>query len=259
MDQGFIFPEYPEQVVVSYYQAGTICDYIAEHWGNDALMGMVQSFTALKTTPEAIQTNLHESPEQFDKDYAAWLDKRVGATVKNFDKWREQLKALVAMKDNDAVIAAAPAVIQLYPEYVDDANAYEYLAVAEYERRGGESPETLKKLAALEEELGHAKEAAATLDHLNFIYPEDEDLHRKLGTLWLAQGNNAGAVREYQAVLAMKPLDMASAEFDVARAYMAEGDKAKAEESVLASLEAAPGFKLAQKLLLEIEAGKSGP
>jgi hypothetical protein len=34
---------------------------------------------------------------------------------------------------------------------------------------------------------------------------------------------------------------------------MAEGDKAKAEESVLASLEAAPGFKPAQKLLLEIE------
>jgi len=88
---------------------------------------------------------------------------------------------------------------------------------------------------------------------LNFIYPEDEEMHRKLGELWLAQGNTAGAVREYQAVLAMKPLDMASAEFDVARAYYAEGDKAKAEESVLASLEAAPGFKPAQKLLLEIE------
>jgi Tfp pilus assembly protein PilF len=42
-------------------------------------------------------------------------------------------------------------------------------------------------------------------------------------------------------------------EFDVAKAYMAEGDKAKAEESVLASLEAAPGYKPAQKLLLEIE------
>jgi hypothetical protein len=36
------------------------------------------------------------------------------------------------------------------------------------------------------------------------------------------------------------------------------GDKAKAEDSVLASLEAAPGFKDAQKLLLEIEAGKTG-
>ncbi|MGA1981411.1 MAG: tetratricopeptide repeat protein [Acidobacteriaceae bacterium] len=276
MDQGFIFPEYPEQVLVSYWQAGTICDYISERWGNDAILGMVHSFAALKTTPEAIQDNLHESPEQFDKDYATWLDKSVGTTVANFDAWRAQLKALVGMSeknDDDGVIAAAAAVIKLYPEYVEDANAYEIVANAQlikgnkqlaadalrlYELLGGESPKTLEKLASLEVDLGHPAAAAATLDQLNFIYPEDEDLHRKLGGLWLAQGNYAGAVREYQAVLAMKPLDMASAEFDLAKAYYAGGDKAKAEDSVLASLEAAPGFKDAQKLLLEIEAGKTG-
>jgi Flp pilus assembly protein TadD len=276
MDQGFIFPEYPEQVLVSYWQAGTICDYISERWGNDALMGMVHSFAVLKTTPQAIQDNLHESPEQFDKDYAAWLDKRIGPTVANFDTWREQLKALVGMsekKDDDGVIAAAAVVIKLYPEYVEDANAYEIVANAQlikgnkqmaadalrlYELLGGENPKTLEKLASLEVDLGHPQEAAATLDQLNFIYPEDEDLHRRLGDLWLAQGNNAGAVREYQAVLAMKPLDMALAEFSVAKAYYAAGDKAKAEDSVLASLEAAPGFKDAQKLLLQIEADKSG-
>jgi hypothetical protein len=281
MDKGFIFPEYPEQVLVSYYQAGTVCDYIVERWGNDAILGMVQSFAERKTTPEAIQANLHEAPEQFDKEYAAWLDKRVGATVGNFDKWREQLKALVGMakssKDDagdDAVIAAAKAVIALYPEYVEDANAYEYLADAEltkgdkqaaadaltgYEKEGGEDPKMLKKLASLEEDLGQPKDTAATLDRLNFIYPEDEDLHRQLGGLWLAQGNAAGAVREYTAVLALKPLDMASAEFDVAKAYLAAGDKAKAEDSVLASLEVAPGYQPAQKLLLEIEGSKGGP
>jgi Flp pilus assembly protein TadD len=271
LDQGFIFPDYPAQVLVSYWQAGTVCDYIAERWGNDAILGMVHSFGALKTTPEAIQDNLHESPEQFDKDYAAWLDKRVGTTVKNFDEWRKQLKALVGMSqknDDDGVIAAATAVIKMYPEYVEDANAYEIVANAQlikgnkqvaadalrlYELVGGEDPKTLEKLASLEEDLGHPKEAAATLDQLNFIYPEDEDMHRKLGGLWLAQGNAAGAVREYSAVLAMKPLDKASAQFDLARAYLAAGNKAKAEESVLASLEAAPGFKPAQKLLLEIE------
>jgi tetratricopeptide (TPR) repeat protein len=182
--------------------------------------------------------------------------------MKNFAK---------AVKDNqdDVIIAVAPALIKMYPQYIGDANPYEFLADSElikgdkqaamnalmgYEKMGGESPAALKKLASLEEELGHPKEAAATLDHVNFIYPEDEDLHRRLGTLWLAQGNDSGAVREYTAVLAMKPLDMASAEFNLAQAYLAQGDKAKAEESVLASLEAAPGFKPAQKLLLEIEA-----
>jgi cellulose synthase operon protein C len=272
MDQGFIFPEYPSQVIVSYFQAGTICDYIQEKWGADALLGMVHSFAALKTTPEALQANLHVSPEEFDKQYAAWLDKRVGTTVANFDKWRAQLKALVGVaKDPDAVIAAAPEVIKLYPEYVGDANAYEYLASAQlvkgnkqaaadvlktFEKMGGQSPGALKDLASIEEELGHPKDAAATLERLNFIYPEDEEMHRKLGALLLAQGNAAGAVREYSAVLAMKPLDVASAQFDVAKAYFAAGDKGKAEESVLGALEVAPGFKPAQKLLLEIEAGK---
>ena len=80
----------------------------------------------------------------------------------------------------------------------------------------------------------------------------------KLGELWLAQGNNAGAVREYGAVLALNPLDRATAEFNLAKAYLAAGDRAKAEECVLASLEAAPGFRPAQKLLLELEEKKSG-
>jgi Flp pilus assembly protein TadD len=100
------------------------------------------------------------------------------------------------------------------------------------------------------------KEAAATLDQVNFIYPEDEGLHRELGKLYLAQGNNAGALREYEAVVAMKPLDKAQAEYDVAKAYLASGDKAKAEDSVLSSLEAAPDFKEAQKMLLELEGTK---
>ena len=122
----------------------------------------------------------------------------------------------------------------MYPEYIGDASAYEYLAAAQllkgnklaaadtltaYDKMGGQSPDTLKDLASLEEELGHPKEAAATLERINFIYPEDEALHRKLGALLLAQGNAAGAIREYSAVLAMQPLDKASAEFDVAKAY----------------------------------------
>ena len=271
MDQGFIFPEYPSQVVVSYFQAGSICDYIKQRWGDDQLLEMVHSFATLKTTPEVIQKDLQMTPEEFDKAYMAWLEKRAGQTAANFDAWRKGLKELAALaeaKQNDAVVKAAPEVLRMYPEYVGDANAYEFLAVAQlakgdkqgamptltaYEKMGGESPETLTKLASLEEELGHAKEAAATLDRINFIYPESEGLHRHLGELWLAQGNYAGAVREYSAVLALKPLDKASAEFDLAQAYFAAGEKDKAEESVLLALETAPGFRPAQKLLLQIK------
>ena len=274
LDQGFIFPKYPDQVIVSYWQGGTICDYITERWGSDALLAMAHSFGALKTLPQVFQEDLKITPQQFDTDYMAWIDKHWGDTAKNFNTWKDQLKALVKSaeaKDDDAVIAAAPKVIALYPEYVEDANAYELLAKAqlnkgnkqaamdalkEYEKRGGEDPTTLKNLAMLEDGLGRKKEAAATLELVNFIYPEDEGLHRDLGKLLLAQNDSAGGLREYQAVVAMKPLDKAQAEYDVAKAYLAAGDKAKAEESVLSSLEAAPDFKEAQKLLLDLEGTK---
>ena len=50
-----------------------------------------------------------------------------------------------------------------------------------YEKIGGRNPRALKQLASLEEEQGKPEAAAATLDRLNYIYPVDEDLHRRLG------------------------------------------------------------------------------
>jgi lipopolysaccharide biosynthesis regulator YciM len=47
-------------------------------------------------------------------------------------------------------------------------------------------------------------------------------------------------------------VDKAGAEFNLAQAYFAAGRKDKAEESVLAALEIAPGFRPAQKLLIEL-------
>jgi len=53
------------------------------------------------------------------------------------------------------------------------------------------------------------------------IYLEDESAHQHLGDLDLELGNGAGAVREFQAVLAgSKPLDPAGAHFGLARAFV---------------------------------------
>jgi cellulose synthase operon protein C len=281
LDRGFVSPEYPAQVIVSYYQAGTICDFIGSKWGEDKLLAMAHDYGDVKPTPEVLQKEFSLSPEDFDKQYMAWLNERDGKIAANFDDWRTKIKALVELeransKDYDKILTQAAEVRDLYPQYVDEANAYEYMAqahlakgdkkaavadLAAYQKAGGQAPATLKKLASLEEELGDGKAAAATLDRINFIYPvHDEDLHRKLGELWLAQGNYAGAIREDKAVVAMKPLDKAGAQYNLAQAYFAAGQKDRAEETVLAALEAAPGYKPAQKLLLEIEkpgAGKS--
>jgi tetratricopeptide (TPR) repeat protein len=272
LDRGFIFPEYPAQVIVSYFEAGSICDYIKSKWGEGKLLDMVHSYAQRKTTLAVIQEDLGVSPDEFDKQYLQWVNDRYGKMAANLDAWQKAMVKLAQaseQKQYGAVIQQGEAVRSMYPEYIGDANVYQFLASADlaqgdkkpaaevlthYEEMGGEDPSILKKLASLEEELGQPKEAAATLDRINYIYPvKDEDLHRHLGDLWFAQSNYPGAIREYSAVVALNPLDKAGAQFKLAQAYYASGQKDKAEESVLAALEAAPGYRPAQKLLLEIE------
>jgi TolA-binding protein len=206
-----------------------------------------------------------------------WLNKQVGTEVANFDEWVKGLKALAQVakdKQYDAVLEQGEKIRKMYPDYVYTANAYEFLAEAylakenkksaqevltDYEKRGGRNPEALKKLAALEEGAGDPVAAAATLDRINYFYPvNDEDLHKHLGTLWFDQKNYAGALREFTAVVALHPLDQADAQYNLARAYLAEGERDKAEEHILASLEAAPGFRPAQQMLLQIEDSEKG-
>jgi cellulose synthase operon protein C len=276
LDRGFVFPDYPGQVEVSYFQAGTICDFIGEKWGEAKLLDFVHSYAQMQDTQQALQQNLSLSPDDFDKQYLAWIEHKYGAEAAHFDEWREKLKPLVVaaeQKQFKTVLQQGPAILALYPEYVDEANVYELMATADalagdtkseaailtdYEHAGGQSPDLLKRLAQLEQDAGHPNEAIATLERINYIYPvKDEDLHRRLGDLLLAQKQFDGAIREYNAVVASNPVDKAGAEFNLAQAYFAAGQKDKAQDSVLAALEVAPGYRPAQKLWLELEQSSS--
>jgi len=270
LDRGFIRPSYPSQVIVSYFQGGRICSFIAEKWGYSKLLEMIQSFAKLESTPDVIRKDLGVSPEEFDKQFFAWLDAQTKTTVEHFAEWRKQVKTMVddlRAKKYDDVIREGSAIEGFYTDYVEPGSVYElmsdaYLAKGDkaaaqkelerYNQVGGRSPLLIERLAKLQEEAGEPKKAAATLDRLNYIYPEDQELHKRLGDLWLAQNNVPGAIREYQAVVAQKPLDQAAAHFELAQAYQKANRIEDAREQVLLSLEAAPGYKPAQKLLLEI-------
>jgi tetratricopeptide (TPR) repeat protein len=55
----------------------------------------------------------------------------------------------------------------------------------------------------------------------------------------------------------MNPLDQAASHFNLARAYRAAGRLEEAIEHVATALEAAPGYRPAQKMLLELSAMKT--
>jgi cellulose synthase operon protein C len=270
LDRGFLRPEYPNQVIVSYFEAGKMCDYIAQRWGNDALLGMIHSYADRKTTADAIQDNLHESAAAFDKDFQGWLNQKTGSTVQHFEDWKRGVKAgyedLQHSKQDDA-IREGLGILDYYPDYVGSDSDYELIveayigkndktaaieALEKYRDVGGTNVATLKRLARLEQEAGKSKQAETTLQKLNYVYPEDEEIHHRLGDILFQAGDAPGAVREYEAVLALQPADRAESHYELARALNAAHRTNEAKEEVLLALEAAPGFKPAQQLLLQL-------
>jgi tetratricopeptide (TPR) repeat protein len=272
IDRGFVHPEYPAQVIVSYYEAGKMCDYIAERWGESKLLDMAREFAKNRPTIDVIREQLKMDPAAFDKDFLAEINKETGKTVSNFEGWTKGLGELNKLARNpeankDELIEKGRALELLYPDYVETGNAYEVVAkaclakgdkacamdeYAKYSKQGGRDAAAVKGYAKLLEENAKPKEAEAALERLNFVNPLDQDLHEKLGSLYLKTGNDALAIREYESLVALHPIDTAGSHYNLAKAYNAHGQKDKAREEALTALEAAPDFRPAQKLLLEL-------
>jgi hypothetical protein len=80
-------------------------------------------------------------------------------------------------------------------------------------------------------------------------------VHERLAALDASLGNRAGEVRERRAVLALAPVDVAGARYQLARALFDAGQRDEAKREVLRSLERAPSFAPAQELLLQLVGG----
>jgi cellulose synthase operon protein C len=273
LDRGFIHPKAPGQVLVSYYQAGRICDFITEKWGWDTILAMLKDFADDMPTPAVIRKELKVEPDEFDKQFLAMVEADTKKQVQGFVEWKDDVKKISEAskaKDWDTVIKLGNESRDLFPDYVEAGSVYEFLAKAyfakenkpaaiaqleKYVKIGGRDPSTLKQLADELAAAGNKKEAAAVLDRVNYIYPMDGAQHQELGLLWLDQNNLPGAIREFRAVVARDPIDPAGAHFNLARAYNQDHQTEQAKDELLSALEAAPGFRPAQKLLLEL----SGP
>ena len=270
LDSGFMRPTYEGQVIVSYTQAGLLCEYIAREWGQQGLVNMLTGFAEGLDTSAAIREGLGVEPEALDSGFREFLDAQFFATLNGLDEWkelsRETYEALDA-GDWETAIERADAAIDAFPAHVDDGNSYipRALAYDELDRRaealdtletywklGGYSPGALRRLGAWLHEAGRREDAIAVYNDLIMVTPLDAEVHTTLGDWMLAEGMADGALREYRALLAMNPHDLAGAHYRLATAYFELEDQARTREHLLYALETAPHYREAQQLLLEI-------
>ena len=73
LNDGFMRPEYPEQVIFSYYQASLVFQLIEERHGYDAIRRMLDGYRQGRSTGELMASVLGTTSERFDRDFDDYL------------------------------------------------------------------------------------------------------------------------------------------------------------------------------------------
>jgi len=270
LDSGFVRPTYPNQVTVSYMQAGLICEMISEFWGHDKLTEMLVEFDKRKDTTQAVRTVLGISTEELDRNLTKYIDLTLGNIITELDTWKELISSMHTASQSDqwaTVVALANQANEIFPEYVGKGSTYLALHSA-YESTGnadravevletwydygGYQPDMLHQLAHRLTDQGRTDKATRVFESLNWVSPNNIDLHERLGKEYLNSGNNEGALREFQSLLGLNPHDKSVVHLNIAKAHKNLGDKKRAKRNVLQALEHAPFFREAQDLLVEL-------
>jgi tetratricopeptide (TPR) repeat protein len=273
LDDGFMHPSYENQVIVSYMQAGLIFDYIDSEYGFDKVVDMVYRFKEGDNAVNAMETVLGISASEFDKRFKQFIDIEYGPLLSKLGVWQQDHKAsFAALQDEnwqDAIAAAERATFS-YPDYVEIDSPYiamarayarlddrdnEFKTLETFWKKGGYEPRALLTLGNHYAERNQNDDALKVYRDVLWANPFMEELHLRLGNLYLAMNRPQDALKEYHVLLALNPADKAEANLKLATAYKATGDTAKAMEYLMTTLDIAPQYRDAQKLLLELSRG----
>lgn len=78
LNEAFVRPEYPGQVVHGYYQASLVFTMIEERWGFEAIRGMLDGYRDGRSTDELVRRVLSLEPEALDEAFDEWVRERFG-------------------------------------------------------------------------------------------------------------------------------------------------------------------------------------
>lgn len=278
LNDGFIRPAYPQQVLFSYYEASLLCELIARDFGEKAFIDMLAAYRAGFNTEQVVWRVLRLDMPALDNRFDAYVRERFGAVLPVLDAYHQRLDSARSLLQQGGVGDAARALAILerarasFPEYAGAESAYPLLARAFLDAGnrvraaevlsammslGEASHDAHVSLADLLLQHGDTSRAAEILEGAMFVNPYNIADHETLAALYTRLGNKARTVRERLAAVALDPVDRAQALYLLAVAYRDAGDSANARHAVIRSLEEAPHFERAQELLLALHEGKS--
>ena len=195
----------------------------------------------------------------------------LSAYVEAHPKSFEGLRRLGAKLAADGAWSRAKTVLEslktLYPEYVGPENAYvqlaqvyrrtsdpaaEHAALEELAARDGSAGPAYQRLAELDESKSDWKGVSENARRLLAVNPLTPAPHRWLARASEKLGRRDEALAAYKALSLLDETDPAGVHFHLARLLKEAGRPAEARREVLKSLENAPRFLDAHRLLLDL-------
>ncbi len=293
INSGFTRPEFPGQIMLSYYQSKKIVDFIIEKYGFGTIPELLAGFKERESQESIFLSVTGKDLKDINKEFFEYLGrdkdrfKDIIAGYENiFEKQKKKtfmdefafkkdnpffdlcLKAnelLIEKKHKDAEGKFLKA-LQIYPEYTETGSPYHGLAVIY--RAGGERS---KLIDILEKFLSRSEFGAAEARELAGYFSEKEDLrkaeyyydrsfyvepynlqaHTNLAELYKKEKLYNFESEQRRIVLALNPVDRANSYYTLATSLFNNGQTNEAKTKVLKALELAPGFRDAQKLLMQ--------
>ncbi len=290
IDEGFTRPTFPGQVLLSYYHASKVIAFLVEQHGFEAITATLRALATGQPIGEALETATGESLDALDAAFRADLRQQRAAFARVLEAMPDVLEdetpltsrtagqnqflqtlnegaTALAREDHGTAETRYREALAIYPGYAGPGNAYaglaavyrardeqeklmdilqRYLEIAEH------AADEARELGLLYADAGQIEPAITYLQRSLEVDPYDLPTHEQLADLHDEQQRYTQAVRHRRAVLALGPVDQARAYYALARSLHHSGETAPAKRAVLQSLEQAPGFRDAQRLLLTI-------
>ncbi len=295
MDRGFTRPTFQGQVLLSYYHAYRVVEFLVSEYGFDTLIRLLRTLSQGQTEEVAMQEVFGKSRRELDKEFREYLDRervRLAPVLRGWpdmlteeqqggdlasylaQQGQESFYGLLASAekaleqgDLEAAESAYHNAIDLYPDYTGEGNPYEGLTEIYRQRdQMAELAQTLEdylkihpygeeqavELAEIFLEQADTTSAVHYLTRSRYTAPYNMEVLVKLAELYSDLGQYAREVEKRRAIVSLKPVNRAEAQFALAMSLYNNRQMTEAKRAVLQSLESAPGYREAQRLLLRI-------
>ena len=269
------------EFIVKNYGFNVIIELLAEFKKESKLENAFQ--TVLKETPEDVEKKFFDNlrlerdkyapilsglPPIFSvqKDEESSFEKLFGKSENPFFKNVKDGNELLNKGELDDAEKKFLKAIEIFPNYTGQNNPYlglikiyrekreesklihileNYLSISNY------GAEEARELAQIYDDKGNPKPAEYYYKRSMQVDPYDLNTHTRLAELYEKQGFYSSETEERRVILALNPLDRAKVYYYLALSLYNNRNASDAKMEVLRSLDLAPGYREAQKLLLK--------